>query len=42
MDKLMRYGRYYSSESEEYHIWWFDLGKATVHQYDELTNKYVY
>ena len=42
IDELMYYGRYYSSESEGYHIWWFDLGRTIVHQYDELINEFGY
>jgi len=42
IDELMYYGRYYSSESEGYHIWWFDTEKATVRQYDELLEEFGY
>ncbi len=42
IDELMYYGRYYRSESEGYHIWWFDLDRAVVYQYDDLIEKFGY
>lgn len=42
IEELMYYGRYYSFESKGYHLWWFDLQKANVYQYDELIQKFGY
>ena len=40
--ELMYYGRYYSFEKEDHHLWWFDSKTAVVFQYDELVTKFGY
>lgn len=42
IEELMYYGRYYNFEKRNYHLWWFDVSRATVVLYEDVKRNFGY